>query len=90
MAKHLGIAKKFASQAEQLLESVEDPGQKATVCALLAIAHGVMEPPAAMTHCACTGTCCTACNVPRPPTTPTSSPRSLRSVSSCAAPERLP
>ncbi|MFF8919396.1 hypothetical protein ACF08M_40475 [Streptomyces sp. NPDC015032] len=34
---------KFASEAEQLLKSVEDPGQKATVCALLAIAHGVME-----------------------------------------------
>ncbi|WP_326693176.1 hypothetical protein OIE63_39290 (plasmid) [Streptomyces sp. NBC_01795] len=43
MSKHLPAARKFANEAEELLGSINDPGQKATVYALLAIAHGVME-----------------------------------------------
>ncbi|MBO8194286.1 hypothetical protein ITI46_21865 [Streptomyces oryzae] len=43
MEEHLAAARKFAKQAEDLVEGLSEPGQKATVCALLAIAHGVLE-----------------------------------------------
>ncbi|MGI5350417.1 hypothetical protein ACQEU8_19895 [Streptomyces sp. CA-250714] len=43
MEEHLSAARKYARQAEELVDGISEPGQKATVCALLAIAHGVME-----------------------------------------------
>ncbi|MFF3257761.1 hypothetical protein ACFYWO_01125 [Streptomyces sp. NPDC002932] len=40
---HLTKAKNFVAAAEQLVDDVTDPGQKAQTFALIAIAHALME-----------------------------------------------
>ncbi|MGP3749898.1 hypothetical protein [Streptomyces sp. IBSNAI001] len=41
--EHLAKAKNFVAAAEQLVDDVTDPGQKAQTFALIAIAHALME-----------------------------------------------